>query len=422
MKNKAPRGTKDVLPADIYRWHYIENVFVSLCYVYGYMEIRTPIFEDVEVFIRSVGEESDVVTKEMYTFTDRGGRFLALRPECTAGVSRAFAEHGLHNLPQPLKFYYMGPMFRYDRPQAGRQRQFYQMGIEIFGTTDPAADVEVITYTWDFFRKLGFTQLELHLNSVGCEKCRPPYLEHLKATFQPRASALCGECQKRLETNPLRVLDCKSSACRDVLADLPGIEGSLCESCKTHFEDVKRMLDWLEIDYILDPHLVRGLDYYTHTAFEFVSTKLGAQSSLGGGGRYDNLVEIIGGPPTPGVGMAVGVERILLAMEKEGISLPGTNPRGVFIAAETDAMQKEGIKLLYHIRNAGIRAETDYMSRSLKSKMKNAHRGNFRFVVILDRDAEENGIWKIRDMVSGEQRDYPPEVAVNVLLENQADD
>ncbi len=422
MKNKAPRGTRDVLPADMPAWHYLENVFQKLCHVYGYSEIRTPIFEDVEVFTRSVGEESDVVAKEMYTFTDRGGRHLALRPECTAGVARAFIEHGFHNQPQPVKLYYLGPMFRYDRPQAGRQRQFYQMGIELFGSTAPAADVEVIKFTYDFFRQVGFDRLELHINSVGCRSCRPTYQEQLKTAIQPFASKLCADCRKRLETNPLRLLDCKSPGCQEASTDAPKIDQSLCQPCQSHYQEVKSKLDLLGIDYKPDPYLVRGLDYYTHTAFEFVSTKLGTQSSLGGGGRYDNLVEVCGGNPTPGVGMAVGVERILLAMGKEGISLPATGLEGVYVAAGTSALQEEGTKLLYRLRGAGIRAETDYMGRSLKSMMKNAHRGRFRYVVILDQETEDQGTWKIRDMGSGEQQKYPPGAAEQLLLDEREQD
>ncbi len=421
MKHKAPRGTKDVLPADMPAWHYLENVFEALCRAYGYAEIRTPIFEDVDVFIRSVGEKSDVVQKEMYTFTDRGGRRLALRPECTAGVSRAFIEHGFHNLPQPVKLYYRGPMFRYDRPQAGRQRQFYQMGIELFGSTDPGADVEVIKFTSAFFDRLGFKGLQLHLNSVGCRECRPPYQERLKKVVELRKAALCSDCQKRLQDNPLRLLDCKVPGCQAALQEVPRIDENLCASCAAHFEAVKTRLDLLQIDYFLDSHLVRGLDYYTHTAFEFVSRSLGSQDSLGGGGRYDDLIEAFEGPPTPGVGMAVGVERILLAMEKEGLSLPPAALEGVYIAAAPASMQNEGLLLLYRLREAGLRAEADYMGRSLKAMMKHAHRGKYRFVVILDEETGERGAWKIRDMSRGEQREYAYEELLTFLLSERAE-
>ncbi len=405
MKHQAPRGTRDVLPADMPGWHYLEDIFESCCRAYGYEEIRTPIFEEVEVFTRSVGEDSDVVKKEMYSFTDRGGRHLALRPECTAGVARAYIEHGFHNLPQPVKLYYRGPMFRYDRPQAGRQRQFYQLGIELFGTTDPAADVEVIKFSAAFFEQVGFPRLELLLNSVGCSACRAPYQERLQKILAPRRAELCADCQKRLQTNPLRLLDCKISACRSALEGLPRLDDNLCEPCALHFAAVKSKLDLLGLAYTLDPLLVRGLDYYTHTAFEFVSKSLGTQNSLGGGGRYDDLIEVFGGPPTPGVGMAVGVERILLAMNKEGISWPAAALDGVYIAAETADLQEVGLQFLYRLRAAGLRAETDYMNRSLKARLKNAHRGKFRYTLILDGDTAAKGTWKIRDMALGEQRE-----------------
>lgn len=405
MKSKAPRGTRDILPGEAYKWHFLEGIFRDLCRVYNYAEIRTPVFEETEIFVRTVGEDSDVVNKEMYTFNDRGGRYLALRPEGTAGVARAYIENGFYNQPQPVKLYYYGPMFRYDRPQAGRQRQFYQMGIEIFGSSAPLADVEVIKFTADFFRKAGFNNLNLHLNSVGCRVCRPSYHESLRAFVKPKLSFFCRDCQRRAESNPMRLLDCKEEKCRELMEDPPRMEDFLCSSCRDHFEEVKKLLSSLNVPFELDPRLVRGLDYYTSTAFEFISPALGGHSSLGGGGRYDNLVEACGGPPTPGVGMAVGVERILLAMEKEGILLGEAALEGVFIAVEDPELFPEGLNFLYFLREAGLRAETDYMNRSLKAKMRFAHRQGFRYVVILGEEAKKERKFVLRDMEKKQQQE-----------------
>lgn len=403
MVFKAPRGTRDMLPLESGKWNFLERKFRELCYSYNFAEIRTPVFEEAELFVRSAGEESDVVKKEMYIFNDRGGRELALRPEGTAGVVRAYLEHGLHNIVQPVKLFYYGPMFRYDRPQAGRQRQFYQMGIEIFGTKDPVSDLEVIKFTADFFSELGFKNLKLHLNSVGCPQCRPLFQKDLEEYARTKISLLCGDCRKRALSNPLRLLDCKTDSCREVMKDSPPINAYLCSSCKTQFEDVLKLLKALNISFYVDSGLVRGLDYYTNTAFEFLSYHFGSQNALGGGGRYDNLVEHCGGPQVPGVGMAVGVERILLALEKEELFPDKDLPEGVYLAVESTDLWEERLNLLYSLREKGYRVETDYLNRSLKAQMKFANRNNFRFVIILGMEGKSKGIVKLRDMANGEQ-------------------
>jgi histidyl-tRNA synthetase len=405
MSHKAPRGTRDVMFDEALRWQYLEDEFRKLCHLYGFEKIRTPIFEESNLFARSVGEESDVVKKEMYLFYDksRKKRELALRPEGTAGVARAYIEHGLYNAAQPVKFFYFGPMFRYDRPQAGRQRQFFQFGVECFGSPDPATDVEIIKLTNEFLSGLGLKKIQLHLNSVGCRNCRPLYQKALSDFATAKTALLCPDCQRRVFTNPLRLLDCKESSCRELMKEAPLLDASLCLPCREHFQEVRELLESLDIPYILDPYLVRGLDYYTNTAFEFIADYLGAQGSLGGGGRYDDLVEICGGPPTPGVGMAAGIERILLAMEHEGLVFGKGVTGGVFLATETPGLKKDAFRLLYLLRGKGISAEMDYQGRSLKAQMKYANRKKFNYAIILDE--ERNNKIQLRDMKKGEQQE-----------------
>lgn len=405
---KAPRGTRDILLEEAIKWQFLEKVFREICFSYNFAEIRTPVFEEAELFVRSVGEESDIIKKEMYVFKDRGGRELALRPEGTAGVTRAYLEHSLNHRAQPLKFFYFGPMFRYDRPQSGRQRQFYQMGIEIFGTDDPATDVEIIKFTADFFVKLGFKGLSLRINSVGCPQCRPSFQEHLKNFAGKRISLLCGDCRQRVQANPLRLLDCKVPGCREALQSAPRLDTYLCPSCRESFDMVLKLLRVLEIPFEVDPHLVRGLDYYTKTAFEFVAGTLGAQGSLVGGGRYDHLVESCGGPFVPGVGMAAGVERIMLAMEKENLWPKENPPAGIFLAIDDPDLREEGLSLLYQLRALGLKAETDYLGRSLKAQMKYAHRQGFRYVIILGEEEKSSKKVKLRDLLKGEQKEISP--------------
>lgn len=398
----APRGTTDILPAEARRWAGLESAMREVFARYGYGEIRTPIFEHTELFARGIGEDTDVVEKEMYSFEDRGERSLTLRPEGTAGAVRAYLERRLDTEPQPVKLWYAGPMFRYERPQAGRARQFHQLGAECIGTEDPAADVEVIAMVAALFRRLGLTKYELHLNSIACPECRPAYVRKLRAALEPVRGSLCKSCQDRFERNTLRVLDCKRESCRELTKNAPVILDSLCRDCDGHFAQVRRYLDELAIPYVINTRLVRGLDYYTRTVFEFLSPHLGAQDALGGGGRYDGLVETLGGPPTPAVGFAAGMERILLATE--GLDQPETASVDAYVATLGDAGRRVGVVLAERLRRVGLRVELDYMERSLRAQMRQANRLGAKSVLIIGDDEAAAGTVQLRDMESGAER------------------
>ena len=389
------------------RWRHLEEQLRHYCWLYGFEEIRTPIFEHTELFARNVGENSDIVSKEMYTFTDRSGRKITLRPEGTAAVTRSYLEHNLKDGPQPVKLFYMGPMFRYDRPQTGRYRQFHQFGLELFGSPRPVADVEIIDLSYKFLQSLHIGDLTLELNSVGCPECRPRFREELLAFLRPLESGLCQDCCRRFAENPLRALDCKDEHCRALMAEAPAITDHLCADCAAHFEQVKELLQELSIPYRLNPRLVRGLDYYTRTAFEFISGRAGAQSSLGGGGRYDYLVEQCGGPPTPGVGVAFGVERMLLAAGQETELRPETAT--VFVAAAGTGLTVETYRLAAELRQRGIAAEVELLERSLKAQLKYAGRKNIEKVVIIGERELEQGLVTLRDMAAGSQESIPRE-------------
>ena len=318
MLTTAPRGTKDILPRDVEAWRYLERTMREICAQYGYLEIRTPVFEHTELFLRGIGETTDVVEKEMYTFTDRGERSLTLRPENTASAVRSYVENKMYADPAPTKLFYIGPMFRYDRPQAGRYRQFHQFGVEALGVEGPNIDAEIILLAVQILQTLGLKDLKLKVNSVGCPKCRPLHREKLQEYFRPHLGEMCKDCQSRFDRNPLRLLDCKNPHDQELAAGAPSLEECLCEECKTHFEGLKELLTAAGVDYVVDHNLVRGLDYYTKTAFEIQYAPLGAQSAVCGGGRYDGLIEEIGGPATPGIGFAMGMERVLLAIERAG--------------------------------------------------------------------------------------------------------
>ncbi|BAF59229.1 MAG: histidine--tRNA ligase [Pelotomaculum sp.] len=403
MLTTRPRGTNDILPGEVEKWQYIESQFRRICREYGYGEIRTPVFEHTELFLRGVGDTTDIVEKEMYTFTDRGGRSITLRPENTAPAVRAYLENRLYAGPQPVKLFYAGPMFRYDRPQAGRFRQFHQLGVEVFGSHDPAVDAEVMAMAMDFYGRLGLKNLELHINSVGCPVCRPLLRRRLQDYFRPHLERLCKNCRSRFDKNPLRVLDCKEAACAEIGADAPFAIDCLCESCLEHFEKVKKYLELLNVSYTVNRRLVRGLDYYTHTAFEVTARDIGAQSSIGGGGRYNGLVEVCGGPPTPGVGYALGLERIILALRQQGIGLPGESGPEVFLATAGQAVMPEAFGLLFRLRSAGISADKDYLDRSLKAQMKYAGKIGARYAVIIGESELKQGTVLVRDMAAGEQ-------------------
>lgn len=403
MLTTRPRGTNDLLPGEVEKWQYLESLIRLICAEYGYSEIRTPIFEHTELFLRGVGDTTDIVEKEMYTFTDRGDRSITLRPEGTASAVRAYLEDKLYAGPQPVKLFYTGPMFRYDRPQAGRFRQFHQFGVEVFGSHDPAVDAEVMAMAMDLYRRLGLKNLELHINSVGCPDCRPVLRQKLQDFFRPHLENLCKNCRDRFEKNPLRILDCKEGHCGEIGANAPTTIDCLCEGCAGHFERVKQYLDLLNVPYVVDRRLVRGLDYYTHTAFEIMAPDIGAQSSIGGGGRYNGLVETCGGPPTPGIGYALGMERIILAMERQGLAMPGASGPDVFVVTAGQTAAIEAFKLLFKLRSAGFSADKDYLNRSLKAQMKYAGKTGARFAVIIGEEELKQGVVLVRDMGAGEQ-------------------
>ncbi len=400
----APRGTRDVLPSESAKWQFLEEMFRKACALHGYRELRTPTFEHTELFTRNLGETTDVVSKEMYTFETRGGKSLTLRPEGTAPAIRAFVEHGLSGALPVTKLYYVARLFRYERPQAGRYREHTQLGVEALGATDPAIDAEVISLAATFFASVGVGNAELKLNSIGCPECRPGYREALKSFAGDRVSELCPTCATRYEQNPLRMLDCKVPSCKQILADAPKMTDHLCEDCKGHFESVKKYLTALGITYTLDPKLVRGFDYYTKTAFEFVSGELGAQNAVGGGGRYDNLVKEIGGPDTPGIGFGLGMERLLLTLEAMGVELPCACPTDVYVIGLGANAHEAAVKLVADLRASGLAADMDYTGRSMKSQMKVVDKLGARFAAILGDDEIAGGFVSLRDMRSSEQK------------------
>ena len=419
MLINGPRGTKDILPDTVAQWTHVEKVIRELCARYGYHEIRTPIFEHTELFLRGIGETTDVVEKEMYTFTDRGERSLTLRPENTASVVRSYLQNKLYAADALVKLFYIGSMFRYDRPQAGRYREFHQFGVEALGEENPAVDAEIIVLAVEFLRALGLQELKLHLNSVGCPKCRPVYRERLQEFFRPHLEELCTDCRSRFERNPLRLLDCKNEHCHALAEGAPRITDCLCDECRVHFTEVQSYLTAAGIPFELDANLVRGLDYYTKTAFEVKYTPLGAQSAVAGGGRYDGLVEEVGGPPTPGIGFAVGLERVLLALEKQELLPEEPEAVDVFVVALGEAAQIPAFKLLYELRAAKLSAAMDFAGRSMKAQMKQANKKNARFVAILGEDEVKEASAILKDMKTSEQKklalkDFVPALCVEV--------
>ncbi|MFV9510936.1 histidine--tRNA ligase [Tepidibacillus sp. LV47] len=415
MKFQVPRGTADVFFEEAELWNYIEQTSKEIFKRYNYKEIRTPIFEYTELFQRGVGETTDIVEKEMYTFTDRGGRSLTLRPEGTASVVRAFVEHKLYANPDPTKLYYIGPMFRYERPQSGRMRQFTQVGVEVLGSSDPAIDAEVISLAIRIFEEMGLTNLRLELNSVGCPVCRPLHREKLVTHLHGVKEKLCKDCQSRLERNPMRVLDCKNETCQEVTKDAPTIDQHLCEDCKSHHEKVKAYLDQMGIEYVENPRLVRGLDYYTQTAFEIISKDIGAVGTICGGGRYNGLVAEIGGNDVPGIGFAFSLERVALALKEKGIDLKLAKGIDVYFVTTGEKADSVSMKILDDLRKAGIKAEKDYLGRKMKAQMKAADRLQAKYVLILGDDEFESKKVILRDMASGEQQEVSFDDIIPVL-------
>ncbi|MFP4198623.1 MAG: histidine--tRNA ligase [Halanaerobium sp.] len=412
MKFNAPRGTNDILPPDTLKWQYIEKKTHEIFSNYNYQEIRTPIFEYTELFQRGIGEVTDIVEKEMYTFEDKGGRSITLRPEGTASVIRSFLENKIYGQAQPTKYYYIGPMFRYERPQSGRFRQFHQLGVEAIASNDPALDAEIISLGIRLLQDFGLNDLELHLNSVGCGECRPNYVDKLKDYLNENREELCDNCKSRIDKNPLRVLDCKNKNCQSVISNAPKITDNLCQSCAEHFDQVQDYLNILDLDYIINPLLVRGLDYYTNTAFEIKDNALGAQDTVFGGGRYNGLAEEIGNRDLPGIGFALGIERLLLSLEAKDIQLPVESGVDLYITVIGDRAKKESFKLLDQLRNSGFRTEMDYLDRGVGSQMKSADRMNAEYTIIIGEDELNNNSATIRNMKSGEEK----EIQLNNLL------
>ena len=415
MRYAAPRGTSDVLPRQTPRWRYVEETFRRVCHLYGYDELRTPTFEETELFTRSIGEHTDIVGKEMYTFLDRGGRSMTLCAEGTAPIVRAYIQHKLFGEMPVSKFSYITSVFRYERPQAGRVREHHQVGVEAFGSQDPAIDAEVISLGLHYMTTLGIQGLELRVNSVGCPGCAPQYKEALRQAVKPFLAEMCPTCQTRYETNPLRMLDCKVPRCQELTVNVPNIVDHLCEECAEHLKKVLHYLDDLGIEYRLDPRLVRGLDYYTKTAFEFTSSELGAQSTVIGGGRYDGLVEEMGGSPTAAVGFGSGIERTLMIMEAQGIEIPDEAHPSVFVATLGMEARDFGVKLLSDLRKAGIASEMDYAGKSLKAQMKSANREQVRLTVIIGEDELARGVIKVRDMETSQEQEVPADKAVTEI-------
>ena len=414
MLTSAPKGTKDILPSQVYKWHYVEKAFADLCGRYGFSEIRTPSFEHTELFARGVGDTTDIVQKEMYTFEDYGKRSITLKPEGTSPVARAFVEHKAYADVQPTKYYYNTPCFRYEKPQSGRLRAFHQFGVEVFGTSDMIADAEVICLANDFLQELGIKNVELQINSVGCPECRKAHRKALRDFLRPKYDELCDTCKDRYERNPLRILDCKSPVCQELVKGAPLMIDYLCDDCKQSFEQVQKNLTSMGVEFVVNPGIVRGLDYYTKTAFEFVTTSIGAQGTVCGGGRYDHLMEELGGPPIHGVGFGLGIERLLLTMEANGIEIPEPDTTEVFIAVMGDEAKAFGLKLLHQLRQKGVRAEMDSLARNIKGQFKYANRIHAKKTVVIGENELAEKKVSIKDMATSEQREVDMD---NILQE-----
>lgn len=400
---KAVKGTLDTLPNDSHRIQYVEQSMREVAGNYGFREIRTPVFEHTELFQRSVGETTDVVQKEMYTFEDKGGRSITLRPEGTAGAVRAFLENGLFNEPMPQKVYYLTSCYRYEKPQAGRLREFHQFGVECFGAPNAAADAEVILLANEIFNYLGVKNISLEINSIGCPACRAKFQQALREYFTAHLDELCETCRGRLEKNPMRILDCKSPVCSEIAKGAPKILDYLCDDCNAHFDLVKKYLNENNIDYTVNPTIVRGLDYYTRTVFEFVSNEIGAQGTVCGGGRYDGLVEEMGGKPTSALGFGLGIERLLLLMDKQGCEFPESKKCDIFIASTGENENIRASVLASDLRNEGLSAEFDTVGRSVKAQMKYADKIGALYTVVLGSDELDSGKAMLKNMSNAEQ-------------------
>ena len=413
---QAPRGTSDILPPEQGYWSFIKQKAAAISELYGYRRVDTPTFEDARLFVRSIGEDTDIVEKEMYSFEDKGGDQITLRPEGTAPVCRAYVEHGMHNLPQPVRLYYIASIFRYERPQAGRYREHHQFGVEALGDADPALDAEVIDMAWQLYVNLGLKGIALSLNSIGCNTCRPRYLESLRAYYTQHKESLCPDCKRRLAKNTLRLLDCKNPTCLALTEQAPRSIDYLCQECAEHFDQLRRYLNLLSLPFTLTHRLVRGLDYYTRTVFEIAPEgEAGAQVALGGGGRYDNLIEQLGGRPTPAVGFATGIERLVLNLKKQEIAIPALPPPTVFVAYLGKDAKEEAIRLTAQLRKSSISALASLNERSLKAQLKQANVSGARYAVILGEDEVKSKTVVLRDMAKGEQQTIPMDKLAEAL-------
>ena len=404
MLSKAPRGTRDILPKEVYKWHYVEKKFREICALYGYEEMRTPIFEHTEVFTRSVGDTTDIVQKEMYTFTDKGDRQISLKPEGTAGTIRAFIESKLYADTQPTKLFYITPCFRYERPQAGRQRQFHQFGIEALGSDQPSIDAEVISLAVQFFNELGLKDLSVNINSVGCPHCREEYNKKLKEYLDAKSDVLCDTCLERKEKNPMRVIDCKNPTCKENLHDIPFMIDYLCDDCKDHFNKLQEYLREMDIKFVVDKTIVRGLDYYRKTAFEIISNDIGSQSTVCGGGRYDGLVEQLGGPKgISGIGFGLGAERLLLTLENNNIEIENPKSTDIYIATIGDAAKTKSFGLIKSLRDNHISTDIDHLGKSLKAQFKYSDKINAKYTIVIGDDELAGDSATLKNMSTSEQ-------------------
>jgi histidyl-tRNA synthetase len=410
---QAARGTTDILPAEQPYWRYVEKIIGEITRLYGYQRIDTPMFEDTGLFRRSVGEYTDIVQKEMYTFEDLGGKSMTLRPEGTAPICRAYLEHGMPNLPQPVKLYYLASIFRYERPQAGRLREHHQFGCEAIGEADPAIDAEIIDIAWQFYELLGLIKISLQLNSIGCKECRPRYLAALKKHYAGPTAVLCADCQIRLEKNPLRLLDCKQPSCQPVINTAPASTDYLCAACAAHFESLQKYLGLIAIPFTLNHRLVRGFDYYNRTVFEIHPAGGGSQGVIGGGGRYDGLIEELGGKPTPAIGFAAGIERIILNLKKQGVSVAAPPGLQALIAFMGIKAGEEAVKLAARLRRQGISAVTAAGAKSLKAQLRQANALNVRYAIIIGEEELKQETVTLRDMSGARQETLP----LNTLAE-----
>jgi len=416
MKYQAPRGTYDILPEDIKKWHYIENIIRKLTSLYNYFEVRVPIFEQLELFQRSVGEDTDIVEKEMYAFKDKKGRELALRPEGTASIARMVAEHNLKSSKKkPLRLWYEGPMFRYSRPQKGRYRQFYQFGVECIGSSNPIVDAEIIAIGWQILQEAKVPDVSLEINSVGCPECSNDYNILLKEFLYKDKDKYCADCQRRMDQNPLRVFDCKNNSCRQLIKNAPRMLDSLCEECALHFEDVKNNLEMMKVPFNVNPEIVRGLDYYTKTAFEYKINYLGAQDALGGGGRYDELIEYLGGKQTPAVGLSMGLERIILSLEKSGFSFPEENILEVLVIPIGTCALQASIEMIQELHKADISAIIADESSSVGNNLKFCDKNNVSFAVLIGDNELKSGMYVVKDIKKKAQSEIKREEVVSFI-------